>query len=275
MKRIFIVGFARSGTSLLHSIVAAYPSVYGFTESSYFFHKYVSPLECLPITPHFADKFCLPRLFAASKLDDVLDEFMSENLIEGKLLNKGDFISILDDKCSQMGCDAWVEKSTVHLRRIPVIKKRAPDAKFIHIIRRFPAVLRSWQFASGSLGLDFFAAPENKIFRYWKRDLARTVQYVTSDPKHHMAISYQSLCNDTEKVIKKLNLFIEKEASFGDINGKRSRTGVVLARESWKDNVRLGIHQATGFDLSDKESTTELFYNNAVMSLIREETSCL
>jgi len=272
MKRIFIVGFARSGTSLLNSIVAAYPGVCGFTESSYYFHKYVNPLEWLPIAPYFSDKFFLPRLFSTSKLEGSLDEFMCENLIEGKEEN---FISILDNKCSQMGCDTWVEKSTVHLRRIPVINKQTADAKFIHIIRRFPAVLRSWQFASGNLGLDFFDAPEDKILRYWKRDLARTVHYAVADPKHHMVISYQALCNNTENVINKINLFIEKESTIDNIMCKRSSTGVVLERELWKNNVRLDILQATGLDLHDNESITELFYSNMVMSLINEEASCL
>lgn len=275
MKRIFIVGFARSGTSLLHSMVASYPGVCGFTESSYYFHRYVNPLERFPIAPFLSDKFYLPRFFVKSKIDVVMKTFISENLIDSNSVGDKKFIGILDAKCAQLRCDAWVEKSTVHLRRIPVIQKLQPEAMFIHVIRRFPAVLQSWNFACKNMGLDFFDASEMKIFRYWKRDLMRTVKYVSSDPRHHMVISYQALCNDTEKVIDKLNFFLDKTALLDDIKYKRTNSGVVLARESWKDNVRLGIKPATGVDLRVEKSIADELYNNAVMSMMSQKSSCL
>jgi len=269
MNRIFIVGFARSGTSLLHSIVAAYPEVTGFTESSYYFHKFVNPFERLPFPPLLSDRIYVPRLFESSNMTQILDEFYRENNISSSQFSNNDFILMLDIKSKEMGSDTWVEKSTVHLRRIPIISKRTPEAKFIHIIRRFSTVQKSWQNARVKLNLDFFDAPEKKILRYWKRDLIRTVQYVAKDDAHHMAISYESLCNDTESVISRISNFIGKSATYDYIMNKRINTDVVLDRENWKNNVRSDILPASGGDLCDDDLEAEKFYKGVVNVLLK------
>ena len=243
MKNIFVVGFARSGTTLLQTYVSALSSVISFPETSFFFYHYMCPLDRLPVSPMVADAISMPRRFFVDK--DALSTLVKEiglpnvrlesHMFHTKKFDKY-FILSLDSIAEQRGKAAWVEKSTVHLRRIPRIVAVSPNAKFIHVIRRFPAVLDSWERVGREHPNWTYNYTSKRIFRNWVRDLKRTEYWVVHRPDNHIGFTYEELCNDPKRVIGTISRFCELPLE-QDLLENRKRIQIDLGLEPWKANV--------------------------------------
>ena len=126
MKRIFLVGAPRSGTTILQSLLAAHPEVISFPESKFFHYllydqfagKWPSRMEAF-----FKDEIKRPEL---------LKDFDDSQTVETKA---NWFVGVLDGLAAEQNKSIWLEKTPEHIYFIDDIERFLPDAKFIHILR--------------------------------------------------------------------------------------------------------------------------------------------
>lgn len=268
MNKIFIVGFPRSGTTLLQTLIVSSSGAFSLPETHLFFREFVQPFDRFLFSPNFADKFWIHRkgrglsdLGRALRNIREWTEFNGEN--KEDLVRK--FLRFMDVFAEKNGNLLWVEKTPGHIRRIPVIKKYCSDAKFVHIIRRFSAVERSWEKASSFYNSPFMQV-KKKIYRNWERDLRRSLYWATADPKNHFVVLYPQLCLKTEHSIQKILKFF-KIKYFSDACSL-GNDRILLDDEYWKENNKRAVLMPGVNDLIGKEGDLgEVFFNMALEKL--------
>lgn len=277
MKRIFVVGYARSGTTLLQSLLSAHSEVTSFSESQFFNKGFV----------HAGKRFLL-----RNGIDEMVENFLSENKIAidtngfswnrglniprtlkiaielitelktpGKNLTQPEktvlskkvseavtgLVNLLDSCAKYRGFSAWVEKTPHNLFRIPLLEKAAPSAKFVHIVRRAENVLPSIHKAS----------PQWHRSKTWMECavhwlLALKVSEAFAGHPNHFVVFYEQLVEDTrpniKKVIEWLGLEWEEDIL---VKYKESAKRLVEDRETWKKSNFQQITSRKGFTVDD------------------------
>jgi hypothetical protein len=243
MKRIFIVGCQRSGTTLLQSLMASHSMITSFTET-HFFYKGFYPL---PIGNYLLKQ---GTGFLVSK-------FTEENHVQNSPTNTWPvtrsgrevvlktaqkLIAILDAAAVERNRDVWIEKTPNHLFFIPLIKKVIPDALFIHVIRRPETALPSQYTASRQWG-----RPKSYLecALHWALAIYTSDRYLR-EPGHY-CIPYERLASDSELVLKGLFTWLDmpwEDAILEDY--KSTAKQVITPEESWKQNTYTEIeHKRT------------------------------
>ncbi len=233
MKRIFIVGCQRSGTTLLQSLMASHSQITSFTET-HFFYKGFYPL---PIGHYLLKK----------GTGFLVGKFMEENHVHsnpiatwpvsrsGKqtvLETAQKLIAILDAAAIERDKVVWIEKTPNHLFFIPLIKQVIPDALFIHVTRRPENVLPSQYTASRQWG-----RPKSYLecALHWVLAIYTSDRYL-AEPGHY-CISYERLASNAEPQLK--NLFKWLDMPWEDTileEYKSTARQVITPEESWKQN---------------------------------------
>lgn len=264
MKRIFVVGCARSGTTLLQSFVASHEDVAGLTESHFFFDGWVCPLDRLPVPPVVADRAWLPRpsrRWGRARFDGWGAENCGpEEVAAPPIWFSGHgraFRRLADSIARTRERTGWVEKSTVHIRRVELIRRCCPDALFVHVVRRFPAVLRSHVAARGEHGTSLFDFSEAAIRRAWRRDLRRTLHWIAADPARHFALCYADLCSDPSRWVDLVRIFLGLAPSRRMLQREGGARDVVRDDETWKHNVFAAVHELGEPDLAPARDRPE------------------
>lgn len=208
MKRIFVVGCARSGTTLLQRLLAETEGIKTFPETHFFCH--------LPDRDFAGLMYLSPR-----RRRQIRDELLRANLgsiaaaldraipLFGPFVRR--FVGSLDREARRGGCDTWIEKTPSHLRRISVIARHVPNARFVHIVRNAPDVVaslyemyicypREWNWPPGR--------PVNvrEIARRWIADAMLTDRLVGQG--RHIAIEFRTLVDDPERAIARICEFL-------------------------------------------------------------------
>lgn len=149
MKRIFVLGLQRSGTTWLANMLAALPDVAaiqaeehrGVHESIFFSHfaRAFGDWHDLPARHRFLEAFRQSDYFQLSELEpELLDEFS-----DTKSSHEEVFLAMMDLYAEVNGADAWVEKSPHHTFFAHEIAEAAPDALFLIVQRSIPDLVHS------------------------------------------------------------------------------------------------------------------------------------
>jgi hypothetical protein len=151
--RIFVVGCPRSGTTLVQSLLAAHSKIVTFTESHLFDKGFRSLGGLLFVRPQqlqgYAAKFVQENHHLSQDAQSwLLANERTRNVDEVARR----IVASLDETARACGARYWVEKTPDHVFRISLIQSVAPNAKFIHVIRRADDVLPSLYSASRQWG---------------------------------------------------------------------------------------------------------------------------
>jgi hypothetical protein len=255
---VFVVGCARSGTTLLQSLLAAHPAIASFPESHFF--RRLLPGRRWARVLGLASPRARPRFLAF--LDDLgrpdLAGALPRFLPLARLYASG-FVQTLDRLASEQGKAVWVEKTPGHLWHVEEIRRLVPDARFIHIVRSGPDVIASMyevthehpQTWSGSRDID-------SCIDRWVGDIGITRKY--ADDSTHAIITYERLVAEPVSVLQDLCRFLDVEFTDAMLGGYQAAAGsLVLERESWKASVQTSIRSANGtkffaiFDAAERD----------------------
>lgn len=234
--RVFLVGYPRSGTTLLQSMLFGHPEVVSFPET--FFFDLVTP----------AGRLARNLGFASGRSAEAYAKLAEIGILEGtparpprRLRRCGeDLAAALDAATRKEGGRLWIEKTPLHLRFTRQIRRYVPAARFVHIIRegtgaipslhdvrrRFP---QEWD---GPRSIEQCAAR-------WERELALSA--ACAGKPGHAFVSYERLAEHPVEVLEALC------ASLGLATGPdivesmlASRAGTlsrVAREEPWKRGV--------------------------------------
>lgn len=201
MKRIFLVGCPRSGTTILQSLLASHPEIISFPESKFFHYL-------------LYDKF-------ADKLSSRMEAFFQDEIDRPEFLRDFDasqttqsqvswFVRALDSLATEQNTSIWLEKTPEHIYFIEEIENFLPDAKFIHILRNGMDTIASLYEATrifndvwGS-GWDL----EHCIER-WVDAMLTSHKYVNNP--NHILVKYEQLLDDKVKVLRDICKFLSIE----------------------------------------------------------------
>jgi hypothetical protein len=230
MRRIFLVGCPRSGTTLVQSLLAAGEGVTSFTESHFFDRVLPSP----PL-----DRWLVRNAAArleAFRSENRLDEPLAAGVLTAADRSPGAaaaaFAATLDAAAEARGCGCWVEKTPDHLFRIGAIRRFLPDAQFVHVIRAPEATIRSLVKASRQWG------KPRSAFAFGLKWLAcaRLSAHWCACPGHHV-VFYEDLVAAPEARARALYAALGLGWS-GDIMSRYREVArdLVVSGETWKNN---------------------------------------
>ena len=198
MKRIFLVGSPRSGTTILQSLLAAHPEVISFPESKFFHYL-------------LYDQF-------AGKLPNRMEAFFKEEIKRPELLKDFDysqtvetkaswFVGLLDGLAAEQNKSIWLEKTPEHIYFIEDIERFLPDAKFIHILRNGMDTIASMYDATRSFNELWGAGWDlNHCIERWEHAMLTSYKYVNKS--NHILVKYEDLLDDKTKLLGKICKFM-------------------------------------------------------------------
>jgi len=278
--RIFIVGCARSGTTLLQGALAAHPAIASFPETHFFCISHRrNPLARLLTLPSANVKGFMAKWVTwigrpdLAPLDDttLLDAHYERSLLR-----------ILDTLAREKECRIWAEKTPEHLLRIPVITKKIPHARFLHVIRRGPDTVASLYQAANENPLVWKSRWRNFLrpglslrdcVQRWNRGMRITASYCGA-PNHHV-VRYESLTERPESVLRGVCSFSGIEFVPAMLSPEKAYSRIVRPFERWKENNAKPIHKARScFEDVFTESQKRYVRANLIDIEIPDSTSC-
>ena len=231
MKRIFIVGVSRSGTTLAQSMIGNHPDIITFPES-HLLSATVSPYK-------FRRVFHKVSSYKKNKVVNFFKRMNKPSLYKeytGSKYNLDNWvkylITILDDLAGRENKEIWLEKTPRHLYFSDIIEKSFTNCYFIHIIREPISNIASLYSASLKYPHAFKQNTAEKAFRRYVKDISISNQSVKKD--NHFVLYYDALVANPEEELKnlckKLNInFHENMLSFSD-----SAKELQHSKEFWK-----------------------------------------
>jgi len=199
MKRFFLVGCPRSGTTIFQSLLAAHPKINTFPETKIFQYALWDGFRHrLPerLRQFFCNEIMRPELLEGFKVSQTVEEKITW------------FVSILDQLTVEEKKNIWLEKTPEHIFFIPGIEKFVPGAKFIHIKRSALDTIASlWKAThmsdnhlwGGQWTLDY-------CIQKWKNSIKITDKYINND--EHLIVEYEQLIADKVAVLSRCCTFI-------------------------------------------------------------------
>ncbi|MEG4917102.1 sulfotransferase [Microcoleus sp. B7-D4] len=198
MKRIFLVGSPRSGTTMLQSLLAAHPEVISFPESKFFHYL---------LYKKFAGNF--PGRMEAFFKDEInrpelLQDFDNSQTVATKV---SWFVGVLDGLAAEQNKSIWLEKTPEHIYFIEDIQRFLPDAKFIHILRNSMDTIASLHEATRNShdlwgpGWDL-----NHCIHRWKE--AMLISHKYAKKSNHILVKYEEILDNKVKKLEEICHFM-------------------------------------------------------------------
>lgn len=197
MRRTFVVGCPRSGTTIVQALLARHPDVYTLPETAFFEHLHGeldwrwgdARAKREPRKWHHRlglNRKRVRELYLALHRELPNDGARRPQAPWRRAGIDRRFIDLLDDAATAAGRRLWLEKTPNHLLYIPEIEATLPEARFVHVVRRGADVLASLA--------DVYLRYENDVAfgggtvhwaRRWNRAMAIHRQHAVR-PNHHI-----------------------------------------------------------------------------------------
>lgn len=242
--RVFIVGFPRSGTTLLQSLLAAHPDVYSLPET-FFFQKLVSANRLERLGGR-AGRDAGAVLESLSEFGlAVPEESSADRVAVGSARRIARrFTTSLDAAAASNGAACWIEKTPMHLHRVRYIERYVPNATFVHMVRSgLPAIASLYVVTKQHPEKWDGARSPHDCLERWRGDL-RLTRACVGRPRHHF-VSYERLVADTrevvERVYRELRLPVDEALLDRVLREYGSRSRDLIRDEPWKAGVSTAI----------------------------------
>ncbi len=246
---VFIVGYPRSGTTLIQALLATQENTVSFYESHFFSivrraiiveDDHLTP-DCLDqVFDRIRERLVFSKEAEAFTRKQVAEEGMSvkmlfETIVIDNLVNKIDF-----DKIKSV---RWIEKTPDHVFHLDVIHRFYPQAKFIY-------VMRSPEKAILSRRLHFHFNDEanwpiEKHVNLWLRGIQGAESFQAVHPGSLHIIRLEDVTSNPSKEIKKVCEFAGIPFSAKRLdNYKEKSNELVYSWETWKKGASQDISPA-------------------------------
>jgi hypothetical protein len=252
MKKIFIVGCPRSGTTLLQSFLATHSKIVSFPET----HLYSKTISINPLVRAIT----LYRAKHVKIVEEILTDlgvltiedlksfgytFSTINwvrFLNSQLNSIGEYFGVTEEKY-------LLEKTPRHLHFIDLIQKTDCEVIFIHLIRNGEDVVASMSEATGNNPEEWSGnrSIDRSIF-WWNRSIRISEKYIGQKNNYH--IRYENLVKEPEKVLEylfdKLGLPFEEQilSSY-----HKTANSLIGEQEVWKNkNTKKRLNTSDKFD---------------------------
>ncbi len=232
---IFVVGFPRSGTTLLQALLGAHPRIAAPPEMHYFqriahLHDYWGDLSDDSVLHRVITETVQPPIPWLDRCNFDPDRIF-ERARHGPRTYAAVLDAVLTDFAERQGKERWSEKTP---RQAPLpIWRHFPNAQVVHIIRDPRPTI-----ASTMAKLGGYPDPVSAAHAWRKFTIAAVLGGARKGPAHYLRISYEDLSRDPETVMRLVFAFLGEEFD-RDVISDRSRraTALPVALGSMLDDV--------------------------------------
>ena len=239
----FVVGSARSGTTLLRLILNSHPKL-AVPPESRFIIEFLPRSEDVNVR-EYLDSLAGHRRFQSwhVDIDKVRDLIGPHERVPYNVAIEKTFGAF----AAEHGKSRWGDKTPRYVENIPQLVSLFPDAQFIHLVRDGRNVALSYA------ETDFGPKTIAKAARIWQRRVGRGMQDGRPlGPARYTEVKYEDLVADSEAVVKDIcsflgvefdqKMFDEEERAKGlsDRAGKYNPhvTGESISRtRSWEEDM--------------------------------------
>ena len=261
---IFVIGFQRSGTTLLQALLGAHPHVAAPPEV-YFLTRVAEHAD------YFGDLNDDANLAAAlhEALNPTLDLLAGCGFDEERLLARArsgprTYAALLDtmlsDFAERQGKRRWAEKSAG--QPLGPVLDLFPDAKAIHIVRDPRAVVAS------SLRTAWTTPDAAEVARGWRAFVLQTIaRGAACGPSQYLQIRYEDLARDPEAVLRLVCQFLGEAydpAMVDDPSRRRATVAEVAA--GWQGRALAPVTASTADEWKRKLTRADQVRVHAVVA---------
>jgi len=243
MKRIFLVGSPRSGTTLYQRLVASHPSLTTFPESHFFWHlcgdgRWRRALRLARRGRARRQLLDFLRAAGEERLAPRVEAFSAPFFGAWVEL----FVGLLDAVAGDRGATGWLEKTPMHLQYLPLIERYLDAPRALHIVRPAEQVVASMRRVTREHAEAWGGerSVEESVER-WLIDVEQHRRFL-GRPRHFFAL-YEELVADPERVLRETCRFLGLEFSGAMLEGGGG-DGMVRPDEPWKDGARREVSAA-------------------------------
>ncbi len=233
---IFVVGFPRSGTTYLQSLIAT-QKIVSFPESHFF--ASISGKAGM----HNSVFLCKDQLEKALvHIQKMMDFFISQKIKDEiyfifntrSLIKKNLFelvlIDYLKQKNKDIGSQFWLEKTPNNIRFLKEINIWYPEAKFIVIIRHPLAAINSFYEK-----LIEYRQPYLQLANQWIQSISSAEVFQKQLPSKIYIVKYENLLISTDDEMKSLFKFLNLPLEISKLKDYNKFTkDLILKDETWK-----------------------------------------
>ncbi len=204
MKRVFLVGCPRSGTTLLQSLLAQHPEVATFPETHFF---------DLLVARSFAGDLGIASRTGREKFRELASDIFPGAelpLLDPRLSSwTKSLVAECDQRAQNVQASCWIEKTPKHLHFIETISRLIPGVQFLHIIRDGRDTVASLYDATQKYPNQWAGSRSlRQCAKRWVEDITISANY--KELEDHTFVSYESLLEDPQReyssILRSLNL---------------------------------------------------------------------
>ena len=244
-KRIFLVGTARSGTTLLQSMLSAHPELFSLPET-HFWRGTIPFQACKRLGKSFGAQ---ERRFVTDFLER-LQAGDLKTLLPGFTFSQKRWtralLRILDQYTQRQGHRIWLEKTPMHLYYIDLIQAVDPNVYFVHNLRNGEDVVASLYDAGHKHPESFNTRSIPRCVRRWRREIAISRRYI-GQPQHAF-VRYEALVENPEARLRSLCKRIELPFRNEMLDYRREANRLRFPEETWKERNSDQIRKVRKFD---------------------------
>ncbi|MBN2303288.1 MAG: sulfotransferase [Anaerolineae bacterium] len=239
---IFIVGFPRSGTTLLQSLLCAQEGIYSFPETHFF--RFVrraltdDPGSSARVTVNGLQTG-LDALYTYARIDlpAVTTAALNALAAQGRLTSQTVFEQIvqycLGEHVGRSGY-RWLEKTPNHVYYLDRILDWYPAAQFVHIVRNPVPAIQSRRKKFEDRQVD----PVSELAREWMRAIHAFEQFRDRHPAAIYSVRYEDLAGNTAGVLAGIAAFLGFELDPTRLDSYQTAgQSIIQPWETWKQDV--------------------------------------
>lgn len=190
MRKVFIVGCARSGTTWLQIILASHPDIATVRET-HLFDRYLGSIYSHWIAEESSNsKDGLRVLLAQSDLDTACRQFAD----------------VVFDKIGARnpGAKIMLEKTASHLKCWRLIKRLYPDALFLHIVRDPRAVVSSVLAVGRESWGEGIPQDVTEAARFWRSNVRIGRDELSQLGSDYLEVRYEDLSAEPDRELTRI-----------------------------------------------------------------------
>jgi len=195
---LFIVGFPRSGTTLVEQILVSHPDISAGGELSF-----INEIQSSQLQDIGGNKdnypYCLANLIGREDAEDIVQEWRQFYL----------------DRCEEIGivdreCRFFTDKMPLNLVDLPLITMMFPDSPIIHVMRNFMDSALSSVFSDFAHRISWVDKTESAA-HYYLHIMRLIDHYRENLEMNYLLIRYEDLVEDQETWSRKMLNFVGEE----------------------------------------------------------------
>lgn len=206
---VFIVGFPRSGTTLVEQVLAAHPNICAGQE-----------LPELPRTAQFAGSIVGSVRDYPECLNDVLERADARAL---KALRDYYLVNVRTQGVLEPGVPRFTDKMPLNQRHLPLISLLFPQSPIIHVLRHPLDVILSGYFQDIHHG-SFYAYDLNNAAYHYALTDELVSHYETVLEMNYLTVRYEDLVAEPEQNVRRLLAFVGEPWDEGCLEFHNNKT---------------------------------------------------